>query len=86
MYLILMSAVILLFFVLPGALKPEGLVSASAYRELLDGGRITKATILQNEEVPTGTVSYTLKDGTSGRVYVSDVTEAQKELEKYEIE
>ena len=85
-YLLLMGAVILLFYVLPGALKPEGLVSASAYEKLLEDGQITEATVLQNEEVPTGTVSYTLQDGSSGKVYVSDVTEAQKELEKHSVE
>ncbi len=81
-----MGAVILLFYVLPGVLKPEGLVSASSYEKLLEDGKVTEATVLQNEEVPTGTVSYTLQDGSSGKVYVSDVTEAQKQLEKHGIE
>ena len=86
MYLLLMIAVVALFLILPNTWKPEGLVSASAYQELLRDGKITEVTILQNEEVPTGTVSYSLKDGSTGRVYVSDVTEAQKELEEYDVE
>ena len=86
MYLLLMGAVIVLFFVLPNTWKTEGAVSASAYRKLLDEGSIAKATVLQNEEVPTGTIAYTLKDGSSGRIYVSDVREAQETLEKEGIE
>ena len=86
MYLLLMTAVIALFFILPNTLKPEGLVSASSYQELLKGGKISKAAVLQNEEVPTGTISYELSDGSSGKVYVSDVVYAQKELQENGVE
>lgn len=48
-------------------------------------GRITKAVITPNSETPTGSVVISLKDGTSGKMYVTDVSEAEKLLQEYGI-
>ena len=38
--------------------------------------------ISQNAQVPTGSVAFVLEDGTQGRIYVTDVNEAARQLEE----
>ncbi len=85
-YSVVMLVIILLFMFLPNLMATETVVSATQYQEYLKDGSIESATITQNSEVPTGSVTFRLEDGTRGRVYVTDVTEAEDDLKDEDIE
>ncbi len=85
-YLFLMAAVIVLFMVVPNFLGQEPVVSRAEYLQALTGDQIDEAVINQNSEVPTGSITYQTKDGETGRVYVTDVRDAEAELQKYHVE
>ncbi len=85
-YLFLMAAVIVLFMVVPNFLGQEPVVSRAEYLQALTGDQIDEAVINQNSEVPTGSITYQTKDGDTGRVYVTDVRDAEAELQKYHVE
>ena len=83
-YLIVLVAVVAAFVLLPGLLRSDSEVNTSTYQRYLKNGDIVEAQINQNSEVPTGNVQFRLSDGTIGRVYVSDVKEAEEELKHME--
>ena len=85
-YLFLMAAVIILFMVLPNLFRQDQVVSQKEYHDMLTSGEITEAVINQNSEVPTGSVTFHAKDGSSGRVYVTDVKDAESELQENSVE
>ncbi len=50
------------------------------FQEALEEEQIESVTIKQNEEVPTGVVTFTMKDGDRGQLSVSDVKETESLL------
>lgn len=56
--------------------------SMSEFTKALEAGEITKATISQNEQVPTGSVKINTKAGGNFVMYVSDVKEIQQMLNR----
>ena len=84
-YLIIMAVIIAFFLILPTLMQSNRAVSASAYEKYLKDGEISRAEISQNAEVPTGKVSFTLRDGTEYVVNVTDVNDAIQELEDHDI-
>ncbi len=54
--------------------------SYSQFENALSAGDITSADIDQNQQVPTGTVTVTLADGSKNTFVVSDVNDIQDEL------
>ena len=84
----LLERMLRIFAILPG-LNGTGrnAMTNTTFREYLEDGRIKKAEIAQNAEVPTGSVTFTVKgEEQSYRVYVSDVAELEKELEAQDVE
>ena len=71
---------VLLFMYLPGIMNQTDEVSNQVFQEALEKDKITGATIEQNKEVPTGSVTFQTEDGDQWKVYVTDVKEAEKEL------
>jgi cell division protease FtsH len=61
-------------------------VTNTSYNEAVESGIISQAVIVQNKDVPTGSVEFELKDGTKGKVNVADTKEAQTQLEENNIE
>ena len=60
--------------------------SYQEYQKAAQKGEIVSAVIQQNKAVPTGKAIFTMEETGSTRIlYVSDVNELQKELEKYGI-
>ncbi len=53
------------------------------FLQALDNGEIESVVIDQARTVPTGTLTLTLSDGSKGTLAVSDVNEAQRQLEDY---
>ena len=84
-YLIIMAVIIAFFLIIPTLMQSNRAVSASAYEKYLKDGEISRAEISQNAEVPTGKVSFTLRDGTEYVVNVTDVNDAIQELEGHDI-
>ena len=84
-YLIIMAVIIAFFLIIPTLMQSNRAVSASAYEKYLKDDEISRAEISQNAEVPTGKVSFTLRDGTEYVVNVTDVNDAIQELEDHDI-
>ncbi len=80
-YLIVMAVLIVFLAVLPMTVNRMETVSADTYRSYLSDGSITNAVVIQNTEVPTGSVQFTY-GGRSCEVHVTDVNAAISELEK----
>lgn len=53
------------------------------FEQDLADDKVTEIYVSQNQEVPTGTVEVTLKDGTTKRFYVSNVNEIQDTVRQY---
>ncbi len=81
-YIAVVLVLVLLFMYLPGIMNQTDEVSNQVFREALEKDKITGATIEQNKEVPTGSVTFQTEDGDQWKVYVTDVKEAEKELQE----
>ncbi len=53
------------------------------FEQDLANDKVTTIYVSQNQEVPTGTVNVTLKDGTTKSFYVSNVNEIQETVRQY---
>ena len=80
-YIILLAALLAVFWLIPGRMNQTVTVAATEYSELLEKGEIKNATVTQNAKVPTGAVIFEKTDGEVAQVIVSDVNKAQQELE-----
>ena len=82
--ILLYVVLVLLFFLMVFGLR-EGMTSRETmtYRELLrrmDGGEVVSVEILPNSEVPTGSLTVTMVDGSTSYVNVTDVAQVEKTL------
>ncbi len=84
-YIIFVLAIFLLFNFMPGSYSGATEVSNSTYYTYLSEGKISEAHIEQNETVPTGTLIFSLEDGSQDKVYVTDTTAAENELKENNI-
>ena len=87
-YIVILAVLIFVFAVLPG-LNGTGrdAITNSTFLEYLEDGRIKKAEITQNPEVPTGAVTFSVKgEEQTYRVYVSDVADVEKKLDEKGVE
>ncbi|MGI6118526.1 MAG: ATP-dependent zinc metalloprotease FtsH [Bilifractor sp.] len=85
-YMLVVTVLLVILLLVPSMVTRRDVVSNNQYEQLLKEEKISSAVISQNAQVPTGTVIFTLKDGTTGRIYVSDVKEAEDQLEKYGVD
>ena len=53
-------------------------ISEPEYKAALENGQVEKISINQNKEVPTGNIIIKFKNSTEKRLYVTDVTVAEK--------
>ena len=79
-YAFIVVIVILLWFISTQKTAPT--YTMAQFQKALHADRITKVDITQNEQVPTGTVTITLKNGSSYVLYASNVNTIQKMLDK----
>ncbi len=79
-YIVFIAAIFIIFNLTSGVRTDAPEVNNSEYAKLLKEDQITGAVISQNEAVPTGSVVFTLKDGTRGKVYVTDTKAAEAKL------
>ncbi len=82
-YVLIVLFFLLMMYSLKGmwGVKTEE-ITHSQYEEFLKENRVTNINIVQNEEVPTGTLEIVLNSGEKKSLYVSDVTAAENELRK----
>ena len=85
-YILVVVILVVLFMYLPGIINQTQVVSNRSFQEALEESRVVGATIEQNTEVPTGSVIYQTEDGTSQKIYVTDVNQAEKDLTDHGVE
>ena len=69
----------------PGMRGSQNAITNSEFVALIEDGKVAEAMIRQNEEVPTGSVDFKKEDGSTGRIYVSDVTEVQQLMKENQV-
>lgn len=79
-YIIIAVLVVAAFMMLRGGLSMQESYSLQEYSVALDSGNVVKVEIHQNSQVPTGQLYVYLKDGTTRKLNVSDVKDAQVQL------
>ena len=79
-YFMTIAIVLLLLYAFRGGWSDNQTITYQEYSEELEGGKIARVDIYQNSQVPTGSLTLTLTDGSKQTLNVSDVTAAQTEL------
>ncbi len=80
-YIALILIVVLIWYWLSGNNAASG-YTKSRFVEDLRNGNVTSVTVMQNREIPTGSLKVTLKNGSQQSLYASDVNEIQTLMEK----
>ena len=75
-YLILILAVIAIWYWLDGTSVTNG-YTRQQFEEALESGTVAQIHVVQNREIPTGSVQLTFTDGSSKILLVSDVAEIE---------
>lgn len=76
---------ILLVFSLRDSFDSGSSYTYKEFQQMLEEDQIAKVEVVQNQEVPTGSLVITTKEGETDTVNVSDVKEAQDLLEAYDV-
>ena len=84
-YAVFMILLILVVIVIPMWMNNSTTVSVTEFEKMLDNEKIVSASISQNAEVPTGAVNFVTESGQKGKVYVSDVKDAEQELKDADV-
>jgi len=85
-YILLIVVVALLWYI--STIRKASSISYEAFQKAAEAGSIKTARIIQNSQVPTGSVNFTLKSGgndVANVLYVSDVNKIEKVLQSNKI-
>lgn len=85
-YIGLVVVVILAWYLLNTSQDTTGAYTSAEFKEALSNEEVTAVTVQPNREVPTGVLKITLDDKQTVKLYVSDVNEMQKLMDKYGFE
>lgn len=80
-YVMILLIILLLWYSFSSKGFSSNTISYNEFVTSLEKGEITSITISQNEEVPTGVLTVTLKDDTVEQLNVSDVKDIQQTLQ-----
>ena len=80
-YIIIVFAVICIWYWL-GAGATSNSYTQSQFEKDLDKNQVKSVKVVQNREIPTGSLEVKFKDGTSKVLYVSDVNNIEKTMTK----
>lgn len=80
-YGVLILLVVLIWFWLSGSSATSSYTKAQFVKDLQKGD-VTGVTVVQNREIPTGSLRVTLKNGTQTSLYASNVNEIQTLMEE----
>lgn len=81
-YFLIVAAVLLLISFMSNSVEPKDSYSYKTFLDDLDNNRVTGVLLSPNTETPTGDITVTLKDGTVHKLYVADITEAEKNMQE----
>ena len=79
-YIIFILAVIIIWYIMSRSNTTTS-YTKEKLMEAIEAGNVNKIEVVQNREVPTGSLEITLSSGTTEVLYVSDVNAIQEELE-----
>ncbi len=79
-YVVLVLVVIVIWYVLSGNTTTSTYTRADFVSDL-ERGDVSKVTVVQNREIPTGSLRVALENGSQVSLYTSDVNEMQKLME-----
>ncbi len=82
-YVVLILVVIAVWYLLDSNQGTANSYTYAQFEENLKEGEISSVKIDQNREIPTGILEITLVNGSSQKLYVSDVNEVQDMLKEY---
>lgn len=83
-YLLIFAVIALAMYVTDRRNDMENVTyTQQQFEQDLADDKVTEIYVSQNQEVPTGTVNVTLKDGTTKSFYVSNVNEIQDTVREY---
>ena len=85
LYLVLVVMLVFGYFYLNDQVISKDTYTMKSLEQAVENEDVLKARIYQNSEVPTGSVSVELKDGTRAVINVTDVTEAEQYLNEHGI-
>ena len=80
--MVVVLLILLLFQTFRGGMEASQTWNYREFEEAVDSGDVVRVEITQNQEVPTGSLKVTLKDGDVRYVNVTAVKEVQSELEQ----
>lgn len=80
MVFLVLICLVLVFF--EGRLQERPTYTYQQFEKLMEEDMVISASIQPNKETPTGSVEYTLKDGSRGNTYVLDTMEAEQSLKE----
>ena len=82
-YFLLILAVILIWNGISGNMNRNSYTRAE-FEKALTEEQVSQVTVVQNREIPTGSLQIVLKSGEKETLYVSDVNEIQKFMDEHE--
>ena len=85
LYFVLIVMLVAGYFYLNNQVTSQSSYSMESMKQAAEDGKISSAKIYQNREVPTGSVVVDIEGKGQKKVYVTDVKDAQKLLENYDI-
>lgn len=80
-YFLLILAVVLIWYWMSGNSATSSYTKAQFVRDLQEGN-VTSVTVLQNREIPTGSLKVTLKNNSQQYLYASNVNEMQSLMDE----
>ncbi len=81
-YVLLILAVVLIWYWLSGNTTTTAYTRAD-FERALEAKKVSKVTIMQNREIPTGSLKIVYENGAEQTLYTSDVNEEQKLMDEY---
>ena len=85
LYFVLIVMLVAGYFYLNNQVTSQSSYSMESMKQAAEDDKISSAKIYQNREVPTGSVVVDIEGEGQKKVYVTDVKDAQKLLESYDI-
>ena len=81
-YFIIVAAILLLISFMSGTMTEKDSYTYSAFQKDLTENNVTDVRLTPYTETPTGEITVTLKNGEIHKLFVADITEAEKEMKQ----
>ncbi len=83
-YMFLALAIVMMYYYFAGRFDTGNLYTYKEFKEALANGNVESVTIRPNAQGTTGQIVIRMKDNELRRMYVTDIREVEKDVEKYE--